>query len=70
MKALLATLCALIATTVAFAEPSEKDRSLVGKDAAVRDSSGRVAGSANTTGKSTTYRDASGTITGTAKVQK
>jgi len=67
MKTSLATLCALLVTAVAFGEAPDKDRSLAGKDATIRDGSGRVAGSATTTGKSTTYRDGSGRITGTAQ---
>ena len=42
MKTLLLALCAL--TVVASAEPCQKERTLVGKNALVRDGSGRIAG--------------------------
>ena len=52
MKTLLLALCAL--TVVASAEPCQKERTLVGKNALVRDGSGRIAGTASTSGNSTT----------------
>jgi hypothetical protein len=66
MKTLLLALCAL--TAFASAEPCQKERTLVGKNALVRDGSGRIAGTASTSGNSTTFRDGSGRIIGTSTV--
>ena len=66
MKALLLALCAL--TVVASAEPCQKEQTLVGKNALVRDGSGRTAGTVTTSGKSTTFRDGSGRTIGTPSV--
>lgn len=67
MKTFLLTVCALMAVAfVAVAEPCQKERTLIGTNATIRDGSGRVAGSAHTSGSGTTFRNGNGGITGTA----